>query len=157
MKNLTITSGHPFTDGPTAVPLHVLCVDDSAVCRQLVQVVLTRAGHVVTSAADGRKALELFEGGAYFDVLVTDHNMPRLDGLALVRKLRAHGFAGAIVVISAGLDDDDTVQYRALGVGAVLTKPVLIEQIRDAVRRAHAASAAPAVEGRAARERRDSP
>ena len=66
----------------------ILTVDDSAAMRQMVEVTLASAGYQVEQARDGREALKLAAAQA-FDLVITDVNMPEMDGLALVRELRA--------------------------------------------------------------------
>ncbi|MEZ5661333.1 MAG: response regulator [Burkholderiaceae bacterium] len=65
----------------------VLAVDDSPSIRQIVSFTLRGAGHDVVEAVDGQDALEKSEG-QNFDLVLTDQNMPRCDGLTLVRMLR---------------------------------------------------------------------
>ena len=65
----------------------ILAVDDSAAMRQMVGITLTGAGHEVQQAADGREALAIAERQR-FDLVITDVNMPVMDGLTLVRHLR---------------------------------------------------------------------
>src|SRR3569833_2566011 len=65
----------------------ILAVDDSAAMRQMVGITLTGAGHQVEHAADGCEALQKAEAAKY-DLVITDVNMPRMDGITLVRELR---------------------------------------------------------------------
>ena len=65
----------------------ILAVDDSASMRQMVRYTLEGAGYKVVQAADGVEALEYARGGSV-DLVLTDVNMPRMDGIALVRELR---------------------------------------------------------------------
>jgi DNA-binding response OmpR family regulator len=58
-----------------------------------------------------------------FDVLITDHRMPHLDGLALVTRLRQTAFTGRIIVFSSGLTTQERASYRALSVDSILSKP----------------------------------
>jgi two-component system chemotaxis response regulator CheY len=66
----------------------ILAVDDSAAMRQMVGVTLESAGHQVLSASDGDEALELARHETPVDLVITDVNMPKMDGLTLVRELR---------------------------------------------------------------------
>nr|WP_242674432.1 response regulator [Marinobacter halodurans] len=66
---------------------NILAVDDAASIRQMVAFALKGAGHAVTEAADGKQALELARQRG-FDLVLTDVNMPVMDGLALTRELR---------------------------------------------------------------------
>ncbi len=66
----------------------ILVVDDSASMRQMVEFTLKEAGHRVTVAEDGQIALGLAKGMAS-DLVITDVNMPNIDGIAPIRELRA--------------------------------------------------------------------
>ncbi len=57
-----------------------------------------------------------------FDVLVTDHKMPHIDGLVLVNRLKEMGFQGRIVVHSSQLTEDEANSYRGLGVECIVKK-----------------------------------
>jgi two-component system, chemotaxis family, chemotaxis protein CheY len=65
----------------------ILAVDDSAAMRQMVGITLQGAGHQVEQAIDGCQALEIAEKQK-FDLVITDVNMPNMDGITLVRELR---------------------------------------------------------------------
>lgn len=71
-----------------AVAQTILAVDDSASMRQMVRYTLEGAGYKVLQASDGIEALELAKNGTA-DLVLTDVNMPRMDGIELVRELRA--------------------------------------------------------------------
>jgi two-component system chemotaxis response regulator CheV len=84
-------------DAPSAAAggdTRILLVDDSAFIRVGVRQALSRAGYVVVEAGDGVEALALLEQGeqtgSRFDLVVSDVEMPRMDGLTFVRKVRAH-------------------------------------------------------------------
>jgi two-component system, chemotaxis family, chemotaxis protein CheY len=66
----------------------ILVVDDSASMRNMVTATLQSAGHEVTDAGDGQAALNKAQSGKY-DAVVTDLNMPIMDGIELVKNLRA--------------------------------------------------------------------
>ncbi len=66
----------------------ILVVDDSTTMRQMVSFTLSSAGHDVTEAADGTEAVEIAKG-KLFDLVITDVNMPGMNGIDLVRTLRA--------------------------------------------------------------------
>jgi len=65
----------------------ILAVDDSTSMRQMVAFTLKQAGHQVTEAKDGSEALNIAKGGR-FDLVLSDVNMPVMDGIALIRELR---------------------------------------------------------------------
>jgi two-component system chemotaxis response regulator CheY len=66
----------------------ILAVDDSPSMRDMVRIALTGAGFEVTQATDGEEALQLAREHA-FDLILSDVNMPRMDGIELIRALRA--------------------------------------------------------------------
>ena len=95
---------------------------------QLVEKVLTRAGHQVVCVIDGEQALECASHST-FDVVITDHHMPKLTGLELVTQLRAQGFQGKIVLHTSRLTPGEDAAYRKLNVDAILMKPGGILQL----------------------------
>lgn len=86
---------------------------------------LTREGHSIECVPDGRVAWErLIVDHATFDLLITDHHMPEMDGLELVKRLRTLPYRGKIIVFSSELRPSVADAYYALKVNAVLPKPV---------------------------------
>lgn len=65
-----------------------LIVDDSPTMRQMVSFTLTNAGFTVIEAADGKEAVKKVVGGQKLDIIVTDLNMPEMDGITLIKELR---------------------------------------------------------------------
>lgn len=65
-----------------------LIVDDSPTMRQMVAFTLTNAGFTVVEAQDGKDAVHKVAGGPKMDIVVTDLNMPEMDGIALIKELR---------------------------------------------------------------------
>ena len=68
-----------------------------------------------------------------FDVVITDHRMPRMTGLELVRQLRAKNFGGKILVLSAYLCDEDIQAYEALNVDMMMSKPFDFDELQQAM------------------------
>jgi two-component system chemotaxis response regulator CheY len=68
--------------------IHILAVDDSPSMREMVRIALSTAGFEVTQAGDGAEALELART-CPFDLVLSDVNMPQMDGFSLIRALRA--------------------------------------------------------------------
>ncbi len=105
--------------------LRVLCAEDEPSIADLLALVLRKGGHEVECVENGRAALQWISSDPnYFDLVLTDHEMPFLDGLELVRKLRRLAYAGRIIVHSSQLRDRDAAAYRALNVDHIFTKPV---------------------------------
>jgi len=113
-------------------PLRILYADDLRDLREVLRMALTREGHAIECVADGRLALErLKEHPASFDLLITDHHMPEMNGLELVTRLRALPFRGKIVVFSSELSATVSDAYRALKVDLVLAKPIFPSVLRQ--------------------------
>ncbi|HEX4261321.1 MAG TPA: response regulator, partial [Acetobacteraceae bacterium] len=94
-----------FRDGAdgAAAATRLLIVEDSDFFRQLLMPTLAAAGYHVTAARDAAQALALREAGAAFDLIVSDIEMPGLDGFGFVREIRAGGaWAGLPVVALTG-------------------------------------------------------
>jgi two-component system cell cycle response regulator CpdR len=113
----------------------ILLADDDKPTRDLVKRALESDGHAVEIAQDGTEALEsLMAGGTPADVLVTDVNMPGLDGISLAS--RAIGVAPGIriLMMSGFAEELERAKSIASGNIAVLSKPFSLEHVRAAVR-----------------------
>lgn len=117
----------------------ILAVDDSASMRQMVSFTLKNAGYNVVEAIDGQDALEK-TGGRDFDLVLTDQNMPRMDGIDLVKRLRDNPkFKSTPILILTTESSDQMKQAgRAAGATGWLVKPFdpakLIEVVGKVIR-----------------------
>ena len=117
----------------------ILAVDDSASMRQMVSFTLKSAGYHVVEAIDGQDAWEK-AGSRSFDLVLTDQNMPRLDGIGLTRKLReTPQFKNTPILILTTESSDQMKQAgRSAGATGWLVKPFdpakLIEVIKKVVK-----------------------
>ena len=118
-----------------AVEKTVLIADDSASLRSVVRLKLEQAGYRVLEAADGREALRELEGNTKVHLIISDVNMPHLDGIALVRKLKEHPRHRFIPVIMLTTENQSATkeQGRAAGARAWVVKPFNGTQLVDAV------------------------
>jgi CheY-like chemotaxis protein len=122
--------------------VRILCADDNRFVREAIRYTLAYANYAVECAEDGWQALELIlDPRGNFDVLITDHDMPKLNGLDLVRQLKLEKLPLKIIVLSGSLTDENCEDYERLGVDAILHKPCLPQEIVDAVTRCAAAQA----------------
>ena len=103
--------------------------------RQMVKLTLSSAGYRVEEAADGRDALPKALNGV--DMVLTDLNMPNMDGLALIREIRRtpQGRGLPIVFLTTESADDKKSEARAAGATAWLVKPFKPEQLLAVVRK----------------------
>ncbi len=118
---------------------HVLLVDDSSAMRRMIRRVLEISGFPVSScleAAHGREALATLEQGPV-DVVLTDINMPVMDGEAFVRSLRQNErFAGLpVIVVSTDSTSIRRERLESLGAQGYLSKPFTPEGLRSELER----------------------
>ena len=96
---------------------------------------LNSAGHQAQIAKDVEEALNLIERTSVpFDLVITDHRMPGLSGVDLVKMMKAKAYTGEIFVMSADVDDVAKEEYRNLGVAGIMFKPF---DIMDLLQWAH--------------------
>lgn len=122
--------------------MRILIVDDSASMRAQLRDDLEEAGVTVAEAKDGAAALALVRAGQPMDLIITDVNMPDIDGLSLVEKLRARpsGATTPIFVLSAERAQDSRARAKELGVAAWIVKPYVKESLLSVIRRLGAAA-----------------
>ncbi|MFO1237062.1 MAG: response regulator [Alphaproteobacteria bacterium] len=114
----------------------VLTVDDSRMMREMLAMVLREAGFNVLQAEDGLDGLKVLEE-AEPDVIITDINMPNLDGYGFiegVRRDRRHR-SRPILVLSTESDPEKKGRARAAGATGWIVKPFKAESLIDAIRR----------------------
>jgi CheY-like chemotaxis protein len=105
-------------------PLRVLCADDNARVLDMLAKTLESAGHHVEVATDGRAAvMRVAKDPSYFQLIVTDTRMPRLDGFGVVQEARSAGYQGKIIIFANSLSPEDRQRYRELRVDRVIDKP----------------------------------
>lgn len=116
----------------SALGLRLLVAEDNPINRVILKEQLEMLGCTVVTAVDGREALAQFtpEG---FDVVLTDINMPQLDGLSLVRQLRLQGAAVPVIGASANATPEDRERCLAAGMDSYLVKPINLCVLRSAL------------------------
>ncbi|TAK91767.1 MAG: response regulator [Burkholderiaceae bacterium] len=113
----------------------VLTVDDSASIRQMVSFTLKGAGYEVTEAADGHDGLEKLKN-KNFDLVLTDQNMPRMDGLSMIKALRGLPQYKTTPVLMLTTEAGDAMKASGKAAGATgwIVKPFdpgkLVEVVR---------------------------
>lgn len=114
----------------------ILAVDDSPSMRKMVSFTLTGAGHQVVEAVDGVDAYEKALAQS-FDLVLTDQNMPRLDGLGLTRKLRDHPQFKTIPILMLTTESSDLMKQagRAAGATGWLVKPFDPARLLDVIKK----------------------
>ncbi len=115
-------------------PLRILVVEDEKALAHMIAMMLGGPAAKVTTAKNGWEALiKIGVADKPFDVVITDHRMPRMAGLELVRQLRTKNFGGKILVVSGHLADEDIRAYEELNVDMMMTKPFDFDELQDAM------------------------
>ncbi len=116
-------------------PLNILLAEDERSVAFSISFALKADGHKIEIVSDGEEALsEVSRKPEAFDVLITDHSMPRMNGVELVKQLRDTAFRGTIIVLSAHLSAENRAAYLALGVNIMIPKPFDVYQLRAIIR-----------------------
>lgn len=110
--------------------LRILYADDVRELREVARISFSREGHGIECVEDGAHALNRVMADPAFDLVITDHHMPNLNGLELVKGLRQLGFGGKIMVFSSELDPAVADEYRKLVVDRILFKPIFPSALR---------------------------
>ncbi|RAU18542.1 response regulator [Nitrincola tibetensis] len=116
--------------------LWIMVVDDSSTSRKYLQRVLTSLGiHNIREAKDGAEALQILKGQR-FDLIITDYNMPNIDGLELVEHIRHYTDQPSIpiVVVTSEQNDEPLHALKTAGVSAICEKPLSYVALRKLIR-----------------------
>ena len=109
----------------------ILAVDDSASMRQMVSFTLQGAGHEVIEAEDGQIALELAKKNSGIDLVLSDVNMPNMDGLSLIKALRGEESYKFIpmLMLTTESTKDKKMEGKAAGATGWIVKPFNPDQL----------------------------
>jgi len=115
----------------------IMTVDDAASVRQMVSFVLKQNGYDVVEAIDGRDALNKLSNGAKVDMIITDLNMPNLDGIGLIKGARALPACKFIPIIMLTTESQETRKQEGKNAGASgwIVKPFKPEQLVAVVKK----------------------
>jgi len=120
----------------------ILVVDEDRDLRQLYTEALARPGYRVDAAEDGAAGWEALQANNY-NLLITEHSLPTLTGLELVRRLRAARMTLPVVMAAKSLPAAELVRSPALRLAAVLSTPFYLSQLLETVRTVLRATARP--------------
>ncbi len=128
----------PETLSNKGIPVRsrIMTVDDSPSMRMLLRAALTDLGYEVMEAEDGLQALDRLEG-IEPDLLITDINMPRLDGFGLIEKVREQDRHRNLPILVLTTESSDEKKQRARSAGATgwIVKPFHPDKLAAAIRR----------------------
>ena len=115
----------------------IMTVDDSTSVRQMVSFTLGDAGYEIVEAVDGKDALAKIGNSTIVDMLITDLNMPNVDGIELIKNVRAqqrHKFI-PILMLTTESQEAKKQQGKAAGASGWIVKPFSAVQLVDIVRK----------------------
>jgi two-component system, OmpR family, response regulator len=127
-------AGTPFQRQLNHHRQRILVAEDDDDIRRLNAEVLARSGYKVDAAADGAIAWYTLQLNSY-DLLLTDHKMPKLTGVELLKKMRAARMALPVILVSGTIPTKELSRHPWLQIDATLLKPYTSDQLLATVRR----------------------
>ncbi len=112
----------------------VLCVDDDGELRELLHELICQMGHASVTAADGVDALEKMEE-KHFDIVITDINMPRLNGVGLIKRITSDFSDTDVIAITGYQTEYNYTDIIALGASDFISKPINIDEFEAKIKR----------------------
>jgi two-component system chemotaxis response regulator CheY len=121
---------------PGNIMANILLVDDSVTMREMVSFTLKQAGHDVVEAEDGIQALDIAQGKV-FSLVITDVNMPKMDGIVLTDKLRQIDSCKftPILILTTDTSESRKLEGKAAGATGWIEKPFDPDQLISTVNR----------------------
>ncbi len=144
LREAEVTADAPQPHLPVSPP-RILAVDEDSDLRRLYADALAGPEYHVDVAADGAAGWEALQANRY-NLLITEHDLPKLTGIELVRKLRAAHMALPVVLAAGRLPTDELARHQSLRLAAMLVKPFAVNTLRDTVKNVLRATDSPAPE-----------
>ena len=115
----------------------ILTVDDSRTMRDMLMLALSDAGHTVIQADDGIHGVEVLKAAGLVDVIITDINMPRMDGYGFIEHVRRDSSNRATPILVLTTESEPAKKLRARDAGATgwIVKPFNSDKLLAAIRR----------------------
>jgi two-component system, NtrC family, C4-dicarboxylate transport sensor histidine kinase DctB len=128
-------------ESPDPPALNILLAEDNDVNREVVTAMLASFGSKVTSAVNGREAIDVFASSAEgeFDIILMDMNMPEIDGVTATQQIRLweqdHGYVRQtpILALTANVTKEGRTQCEEAGMNGFITKPLILETLRNEI------------------------
>jgi len=111
----------------------ILITDDSSIMRLFVRMIMRNLGGVsLTEALDGQDAIEKIKKD-HFDLIITDINMPRMNGLQLIENIRVMGLEIPIIILTIRGEEKDVEKGLSFGANDYVTKPISIHTFTNII------------------------
>ncbi len=114
----------------------ILAVDDSATMREMIAFTLHHAGYDVTKAENGQAALDVLATSAQFDLIITDINMPQMDGYGLLERVRSSALPYSkvpVLILTTEVSQERKERGKALGATGWISKPFSPQKLTEIV------------------------
>jgi signal transduction histidine kinase/CheY-like chemotaxis protein len=136
-KEQEIIASHQLIQEESERPAHILLAEDNRVNQKLAKILLTRAGHTVEIANDGREAIEIFtKTPDRFDLIFMDIQMPEIDGVKATKEIRNVGFNSVpIIAMTAHAMKSDREKCLAAGMDDHISKPIKREFLLEIIQK----------------------
>ena len=114
----------------TTMKKRVIVVEDFNTSRQIIKKTLESMGYIVDEAADGREATQYFNGERV-DLVISDYNMPNMDGYRLTQRIRQLGLTLPVIGVTANALAEEKQRCLESGMDSCLSKPVTLDVIKQ--------------------------
>jgi two-component system response regulator PilR (NtrC family) len=114
-------------------PISILVVDDELSMRELLEIILTKEGYRVTTAKNGKEALRLCEKHT-FDIILTDIRMPKIDGFAVLSRVKEISPESDVIMITAFGSIESAMESMKNGAHDYITKPFDVDEIKKTIK-----------------------
>jgi two-component system, cell cycle sensor histidine kinase and response regulator CckA len=114
---------------------HILCIDDDEAQLFMLKRLLERWGYRVSAYIEQLDALQALLSGERFDLVVADYNMPGMSGLRVAQAIRDAQPDMPVIIVSGFINDELRAQADAIGIRGLVSKPLELEELRDAIQR----------------------
>jgi CheY-like chemotaxis protein len=112
----------------------ILLVDDDSIIRTILEKSLQKYFREVYTAQDGQEAWDIYQNHhRHFDIIVTDINMPVMNGIELTKKLKNDDLENSVIILSASTDVNFLVELIDLGVDSVVLKPLVFDKLAQKI------------------------
>jgi len=116
-------------------PLHILVVDDNYINRRLLLLMLANLGYEADARENGRECLEtVLQDPDHYDLLLSDIDMPEMNGIDCARAIRHAGIPVAIIAVTASSPDITKEECFEVGMSGFMRKPVSVYELKRALR-----------------------
>lgn len=111
----------------------ILLIEDNVMNSELVKDILEMESYEITSVSNGREALDILENVS-FDLILTDINLPKMDGVEFIKRVRSNSDKTLIIAMSSDLATKDGQKFEDVGFNGYIQKPFKINEFRQYVK-----------------------